>query len=155
MFNKIVNYITFIPWVLFFGKLIKMALKETKHKNLNFKWFRSNFSKIIHFDIIILILLFIYFASFEDTLVDRMLFSVMNLYLFVNTFYDKRNISNKSLDKKDIIPSIIIILLSLIPFILYEFKIIKVATVYLILFIYTVVAYILVILIRKFLALFK
>ena len=155
MFNKIINYITFIPWVLFFGKLIKMALKETKNKNLNFKWFKSHFSTIIHFDIIILILLFIYFASFEDTLVDRMLFSVMNLYLFVNTFYDKRNISNKSLDKKDIIPSIIIILLSLIPFILYEFKIIRVATVYLILFIYTVVAYILVILIRKFLALFK
>ena len=79
MFNKIVIYLTFIPWLLFFGKLVKMALKETKNKKLDFKWFKEHFSTIIHFDIIILILLFVYFASFKDSFVNMMLFSVMNL----------------------------------------------------------------------------
>ena len=150
MFNKIIIYLTFIPWVLFYGKLIKLALRETKDKKLDSKWFKKNFSTIIHFDIIILILLFIYFASFKDNFVDQMLFSVMNLYLFVNTFYDKRNKSNKVLDKKDVAPSILILLISLIPFVLYECKVIKLATTYLIAFIYAALAYIIVIAIRKF-----
>ena len=149
MFNKIIIYLTFIPWILFYGKLIKMALKETKNKKLNFKWFKQNFSIIIHFDIIILILLFIYFASFKDSFVNKMLFSIMNLYLYVNTFYDKRSNLNKVLDKTDILPSIIICLISIIPFILYELKIIKLATIYLISFIYAALAYIIVIVIRK------
>ena len=154
MINRIINYITFIPWILFFGKLVKMALKETKNKKLDIKWFKKYFSTIMHFDIIILILLFIYFASFKDSFVNKMLFSVMNLYLFVNTFYDKRNISDKKLDKSDIFPSIIILLISLIPFILYTLKVIKLTTTYTILFIYSVFAYILVILIRKFIGVF-
>lgn len=149
MFNKIIIYLTFIPWILFYGKLIKMALKETKNKKLDSKWFRKNFSTIIHFDIIILILLFVYFASFKDTFVNEMLFSVMNLYLFVNTFYDKRSNLNKVLDKKDILPSIIILFISIVPFILYEFKIIKLSTIYLLSFLYAALAYIIVIIIRK------
>ena len=149
MFNKIVIYLTFIPWLLFFGKLIKMALKETKNKKLDFKWFKEHFSTIIHFDIIILILLFVYFASFKDSFVNMMLFSVMNLYLYVNTFYDKRNISKRKLDNKDILPGIIILIISIIPFLLYIFKVIKLVTVYTILFIYAALAYLLVILIRK------
>ncbi len=149
MINKIIIYLTFGPWLLFFGRLIKMALKETKNKKLDYVWFKKHFSTIMHFDIIILILLFIYFAIYNDTFVDKMLFSVMNLYLFVNTFYDKRNISNKSLDKKDILPGLIIFLISLIPFLLYNFKIINLVTTYIILFIYAALAYILVILIRK------
>ena len=149
MFNKIIIYLTFIPWILFYGKLIKMALKETKNKKLDSKWFRKNFSTIIHFDIIILILLFVYFASFKDTFVNEMLFSVMNLYLFVNTFYDKRSNLNKVLDKKDILPSIIILFISIVPFILYEFKIIKLSTTYLLSFLYAALAYIIVIIIRK------
>ena len=149
MFNKIVIYLTFIPWLLFFGKLVKMALKETKNKKLDSKWFKEHFSTIIHFDIIILILLFIYFSIYNDSFVDMMLFSVMNLYLYVNSFYDKRNTSNRNLDKKDILPGIIILIISIIPFLLYIFKVIKLVTVYTILFIYAALAYLLVILIRK------
>ena len=78
-----------------------------------------------------------------------MLFSVMNLYLFVNTFYDKRSNLNKVLDKKDILPSIIILFISIVPFILYEFKIIKLSTTYLLSFLYAALAYIIVIIIRK------
>ena len=149
MFNKIMIYLTFIPWLLFFGKLVKMALKETKNKKLDFKWFKAHFSTIVHFDIIILILLFVYFASFKDSFVNMMLFSVMNLYLYVNTFYDKRNISKRKLDNKDILPGIIILIISIIPFLLYQFKVIKLVTAYTILFIYAALAYLLVILIRK------
>ena len=142
MFNKIVIYLTFIPWLLFFGKLVKMALKETKNKKLDSKWFKEHFSTIIHFDIIILILLSIYFSIYNDSFVDMMLFSVMS-------FYDKRNTPNRKLDKRDILPSIIILIISIIPFLLYIFKVIKLVTVYIILFIYAALAYLLVILIRK------
>ena len=147
MINKIIIYITFIPWILFYSKLIHTALKETKYKKINFSWLKKHFNNIIHFDILILIVLFYYFSKYDDYIVDKMLFSVINLYLFVNSYYDKRNISKNKLNKEDLIPIIIIVLISIIPFILYEMNE-NLLSIYQTLFIYSLFAYILVLIIR-------
>ena len=60
------------------------------------------------------------FASFDMEFVDKYLFAIMCLYLFVNFFYEKRNPINKKFWKENIIQIILLIIMNLIPFIYYN-----------------------------------
>lgn len=116
-------YLTFIPWFLYFASLCKNALKDLKDNKVTFKWIKKNIFKIFHFENIILFAIFFYFSAYYSDsnqiwLVDILLFSAINLYLFINRYYDK-NRSQAAIGTKDVSTILIIMLLIIIPIIYY------------------------------------
>ncbi len=117
--TNFIIYLTFIPWLLYFFSLYKNAIKDIKKVRINFDWFKKNILKIFHFQNIILFGIFIYFStSYKDAnqiwLVEILLFSAINLYLFFNSYYDKNRSENK-LTTGDISTLLITLLLVAIP----------------------------------------
>lgn len=121
--GKAIIYITFIPWILHYGFSVINSLKLTKSMKFNFEWLKKNFGKIFHIEEILLIAIFIYLSRYGNqtfsSIVHGMLFSVMNLYLFVNSFYDKRTITTNKVGLSDLKEIIILIVITSIPFIYF------------------------------------
>lgn len=121
--SKGIVYITFIPWFLYFFSLCKSALKDLQTYPISLKWFKKNILRVFHFENIILFSIFIYFSTYYSKsnqiwLVEILLFSAINLYLFINRYYDK-NRSNVVFSTKDLSTILLIILLILIPIVFY------------------------------------
>lgn len=120
---KTIIYITFIPWFLHYGFSIYNSLKLTKEMKFNFEWFKKNYNKIFHIEELLLIAIFVYLADYGtqtfSNIVKEMLFSVMNLYLFVNLFYDKRTMTTKKLGLSDLKEIIILLLVTALPFVYF------------------------------------
>ena len=89
--NKYIILVTFIPWILIVFVSVLSNLNNENYQKFSFKYLGKNFFKIFRLDTLLLILCFWYFASFHKTFVDKYLFSIMCLYLFVNFFYEKRS----------------------------------------------------------------
>ena len=146
MINELITYLTFIPWILVF---IKNSLDILNSKdNITFKYLRKNFFKIFRLDLLILIIVFFYFATFDKGFVHKYLFAIINLYLFVNSFYENKKALTKDLFKKKYLSIIITFVLMLIPIIYYIFKQNVIIT-YKIMFIYIYFESILILLIKK------
>ncbi len=117
--NKFIVFLTFIPWFLYFASLCKTAIKDLKDNKVTMKWIKDNFFKIFHFENLLLIAIFVYFSinyykASQIWLVDVLLFSSINLYLFINRYYDK-NRKEGIIGNNDIITILILILLCTIP----------------------------------------
>ncbi len=143
--TKIIVYLTFIPWLLYFSSLCNNAIKDLKENKVTKKWIKENIFKIFHFENIILFAIFIYFSAYYHNadqiwLVDVLLFSAINLYLFFNRYYDKNRNKGK-IGTNDISTILILLLITLIPFIYYVSKRNHVVTYY-ILFAYSFFNYI-------------
>lgn len=116
-------YLSFIPWFLYYVSMCKNAMKDIKKSDVNFKWFGKSFFRIFRLDNIILFAIYLFF-SFVNTdasqlwLVKLLLFSGINLYLYINSFYDKNKIREK-IKTDDISTVFIILFLSLIPIIYF------------------------------------
>ena len=115
MINNIITYLTFIPWTLVFVKnsLDKIGVKD----KLTFKYLKENFFKIFRLDLLVLIVVFFYFATFDKGFVHKYLFAVMNLYLFINSFYENK--VNKYKIKNKYITLIMIFILMFMPIVYY------------------------------------
>lgn len=121
--RTLIIYLTFIPWYLYFQSASKNALKDLNKNKLSLKWIKNNIMNIFHFDNLILFAIFVYFSknypnANQIWLVEILLFTVINLYLYLNRFYDKNNSKDK-LEIKDISIVLIILLLTLIPIVFY------------------------------------
>lgn len=120
--KNIFVYLTFIPWLLHFALISKNSLRMQQKNKLSKKWLKKNFFKIFEFDKLILTGIFIYFSLlYPDAnqiwLVEIMLFGVINLYLYINDFYNKNKTKQFSYNTKELI---IILLISLIPIIFFS-----------------------------------
>ena len=118
-------YLTFIPWILFYSSAVKNSIMYLKNIEFNFYWLKNNIFKAFHFkDLILYGILFYftssYYKSSQIWLVSILLFTMINLYLFINSFYDKHR-SNEKITSKDLSLIIVISLISLIPIIFYVF----------------------------------
>jgi len=142
------RYIAILPWLLFFSVYsynIFIKIYEKNKNNLK-TWFKKNFLKMFRIDMLILIAIFIFFLQFNNATVNIMLFFMINLYLFVNCFYDEQKSKNpKKIIIQHLIPFLLVVL---IPFLFY-FLTKKFVTTCLIMFGYSFFAYIIVILIKK------
>lgn len=146
--GRLITYITFIPWLLNYGVNIRNAIRSTKSEKITKKWLKNNLAKMIHVESLLLISIFIYFTKFDNNTVNKMLFSVMNIYFFINTFYDKRVDTRNKTEVNDISTILITIILSFIPLIIF-LKTNNLALTYLIDFAYVFFSYIVVITARK------
>lgn len=121
--QKILIFLTFIPWFLYYFSQTKSNLKIINNNKGDNSW-RKNFLDIIPINNIILYAILIYFSSYYDDsssifIVRIMLFSAINLYLFFNTISRKDYITIFE-DSKESIP-IKYILIALIPIISFFF----------------------------------
>ncbi len=121
--QKFLVYLTFIPWFLYFIETAKNFIKITRKTTINKKWFKENFLNLFRFDSLILFGIFIFFAKFykhadQIKLVKILLFAAINLYLYINTYYDKNKRKNH-IEAKDISTILIILIIMLIPIIFY------------------------------------
>lgn len=116
-------YLTFIPWILYFLSICKKALNEIKNKKINLEYIKKNFLRIFPFDTLILTALFVFVAKFYKEadqlwLAKVLLFSSINLYLYINTFYDESKKKIK-IGAGDISTILILVILMLIPIVFY------------------------------------
>ena len=121
--QKILIFLTFIPWFFYYFSQTKSNLKIIKNNKEDNSW-SKNFLDIIPLNNIILYAILIYFSSYYDNsssifIVRIMLFSAINLYLFFNTISRKDYITIFE-DSKESIP-IKYILIALIPIISFFF----------------------------------
>ena len=122
--QRFLNYLTFIPWLLYFVELSRNVIKIINTNEINKEWLKKNFFNIFRFDTLILIGIFIYFmityyhTADQIWLVEILLFSAINLYLYFNSYYDK-NKTDYHIDTKDLSTILIILIIILIPLIYF------------------------------------
>ncbi len=121
--REFIILLSFVPWLLFFLYKCKNTLKDLKNKRLTGEWIKKNLLNLFHFDNLILFGIFLFFCkTFKDSnqifLTKVLLFSCINLYLFINQLYEKKH-HKTILGVEDISTILIIILLSLIPIVFY------------------------------------
>ena len=119
--DRYVTFITFIPWILIIIVSMINNLNNEHYQNFSLKYLSKNIFKIFRLDTLLLIICFWYFASFDREFVDKYLFAIMCLYLFVNFFYEKKNTLKKSFWKENIIQLILLLITIAIPFIYYHY----------------------------------
>ena len=121
--SKFIVLLTFIPWFLYFASLCKSAIYNLNENKITWNWIKDNIFKIFHFENLILIGLFVYFSIYhykanQIFLVEILLFTSINLYLFINRYYDKTNVEYK-IGNKDITTIFVILFITLIPIMFY------------------------------------
>ncbi len=144
MIDKYIVLLTFIPWILFFIISGVRNLNNKKEIVFSFKYLKDNFFNIFRLDLLFLVGVFFYFASFEKEFVDKYLFLVMNLYLCVNSIYEKKKEFKKGFLKNNVIELILLFIIMLVPFLIYFIKNDTILT-YKIMLIYLVLEYLMVI----------
>jgi len=138
--KKFVVFLTFLPWLLYFSKMTKnVIIEETKGLKKDKNWWLENFFQVFQIDTLILVGIFVFFAKYHKDanqiwLVKVLLFSAINLYLYINTYHIKHN--NNSLDKNNISTVLILLIIMFIPILFYALTG-KYTTTYYILFVYS------------------
>ena len=94
--REFIILLSFVPWLLFFLYKCKNTLKDLKNKRLTGEWIKKNLLNLFHFDNLILFGIFLFFCkTFKDSnqifLTKVLLFSCINLYLFINQLYEKKH----------------------------------------------------------------
>ena len=122
--TKLVVVLTFIPWILYFLSSSSRTIKDFRRQKVNKQFIKENILKLFRFDNIILIGLYVYFSlTYPDAdqiwLIRVLLFASINLYLLLNSIYDKKNKGNLEKKEKNII--FMLAVLILIPIIYYAF----------------------------------
>ena len=118
--EQYIIWITFIPWILISIVSLINNLSNEHYQKFSLKYLSRNIFKIFRLDTLLLIICFWYFASFNKEFVDKYLFAIMCLYLFVNFFYEKQNRVKKNFLKENIIELILLLIVMIIPFIYYH-----------------------------------
>ena len=148
MINNYIIFLTFIPWIIIFIISSLRNLNNDNYQKFNSQYLRKNFFKIFRLDTLFLIIVFYYFASYDKNFVNQYLFAVMNLYLCVNSIYEKKEKYQKNFLKNNIISIILLIIVLLTPFLIYFIKKDLVLT-YKIMLIYLFLEYIIIIIINN------
>lgn len=152
--EKYIIFITFIPWILIVLISMLYNLNNENYKKFSLKYFSKNIFRIFRLDTLILIICFWYFASFDKEFVDKYLFTIMCLYLFVSFFYEKGNTLKKNFWKDNIIEIILLIIINILPF-LYYHQTGNLLNTYKIMLLYLFFEYIIILMVSYIAALFK
>ena len=111
--------LTFIPWLCHYAYYCNIALVEMAKTKVNGTYLKNNFNRIFRLETLLLMSLFMYFTTYHNLTVNIMLFMVINLYLFINIFYDNRYRNKKIIKRFDFFVIIPLLIISILPFIYY------------------------------------
>lgn len=120
--TRIIICLTFIPWILYLISSSSRIIKEFRGQKINKDFIKNNLFNLFRLDTIILILIYIFFsATYPNAdqiwLIRVLLFTSINLYLVLNSIYDKKN--KEKLVKKEYNIIFLLVILLLIPVIIY------------------------------------
>ena len=148
--DRLIVFLSFVPWLLYFVIYGMRAISDVEKLNDNnkFKWLKTHIFQIFRLDNLVLILVFYYFLKHHNNLVDKMLFSAINLYLFVSSLYDKPFREKGKLLRNHSILWIIVGIILIIPF-GYYFRTNNLQETYKLMFAYTFFAYLMFMLARR------
>ena len=145
--NKYITLITFIPWIFVYIIFMINNLNNKDYDKISLKYIKKNIFKIFRLDILILLIAFFYFASYNKLFIDKYLFAVMCIYMGINSFYEKKEKIKKVIFKEKYINIIVSLIIMLLPLIFYYIKG-NVEITYKIMFLYLFFQYILTIIIN-------
>ncbi len=101
MIGKVLKYLTFIPWIIYFIKLMyyRSGIIENKgyKRNKYFPYLNKNLFASINTKELLLFLMFLIFMQYENTTVLEILFSTIYVFLlidFLHTIKDKVKVKN-------------------------------------------------------------
>lgn len=120
--TRIIISLTFIPWILYLVSSSSRVIKEFRGQKINKEFLKSNLFNLFRLDTIILVLIFIFFSinypsADQIWLIRVLLFISINLYLLLNSIYDKKN--KEKLLKKEYNIIFLLVILMLIPIVFY------------------------------------
>ena len=138
--TRIIISLTFIPWILYLVSSSSRVIKEFRGQKINKEFFKNNLFNLFRLDTIVLVLVFIFFSvtypsADQIWLIRVLLFISINLYLLLNSIYDKKN--KEKLEKKEYNIIFLLVILTLIPIVFYLISK-KYTTAYYIMFGYSV-----------------
>lgn len=138
--TRIIISLTFIPWILYLVSSSSRVIKEFRGQKINKEFFKNNLFNLFRLDTIVLVLVFIFFSATYPSadqiwLIRVLLFISINLYLLLNSIYDKKN--KEKLVKKEYNIIFLLVILMLIPIVFYLISK-KYTTAYYIMFGYSV-----------------
>jgi|GEM_PF-5458989 len=144
--DQAIIYISFIPWLFYFISYSIKGIKDTKgvKRKKYVNWLKTHLLQIFRLDTLVLIAVFLYFTKHNNDFVDKTLFFAINLYLFVNSIYDKSFKNKNKVKWSEATLVIILLIITALPFAYYEYSA-NVQLTYKLMFSYTFFAYILVI----------
>lgn len=117
--NNCLILLTFIPWIAIFLKNIITNLNNPTYQKFLGPKFLPKIFKIFRLDTLLLVLVFFYFSSFDKAFVDKYLFPVICIYLFLNSFYAEKIPQNKNFFQDNWLKLFIILIIMLLPFLIY------------------------------------
>ena len=120
--TRIIISLTFIPWILYLVSSSSRVIKEFRGQKINKEFFKNNLFNLFRLDTIVLVLVFIFFSvtypsADQIWLIRVLLFISINLYLLLNSIYDKKN--KEKLVKKEYNIIFLLVILMLIPIVFY------------------------------------
>lgn len=120
--TRIIISLTFIPWILYLVSSSSRVIKEFRGQKINKEFLKNNLFNLFRLDTIILVLIFIFFSinypsADQIWLIRVLLFISINLYLLLNSIYDKKN--KEKLLKKEYNIIFLLVILMLIPVVFY------------------------------------
>lgn len=120
--TRIIISLTFIPWILYLVSSSSRVIKEFRGQKINKEFLKNNLFNLFRLDTIILVLIFIFFSitypsANQIWLIRVLLFISINLYLLLNSIYDKKN--KEKLLKKEYNIIFLLVILMLIPIVFY------------------------------------
>lgn len=138
--TRIIISLTFIPWILYLVSSSSRVIKEFRGQKINKEFFKNNLFNLFRLDTIVLVLVFIFFSvtypsADQIWLIRVLLFISINLYLLLNSIYDKKN--KEKLVKKEYNIIFLLVILMLMPIVFYLISK-KYTTAYYIMFGYSV-----------------
>lgn len=144
--NNIIICLTFALWIINYIFTIKKSIYYRNNSEKALIKNKINFG-IIYLLIIFIIFDLIYFSTPKIDIVRKLLFSAMNLYILINSFYfkEKNSINYKT---TDITVFLSLFVLTIIPFSIY-FIGHSYRTTYYVLFIYLILNYYMTIIISR------
>ena len=122
MIPRIIKFMTFIPWILYFIKIMFYRIVVIENKKLDkenyLKHLDGNMFSSINIPEIVLFSIFLIFMQYKKTLVLEMLFPTIYIYLLIN-FFQTLAKDCKRIQNKTFMVLSILLLMSIIGYFIY------------------------------------
>ena len=122
MIARVIQLLTFIPWILYYIEIMLYRITIIEGKECDrekyFKYLNKNFFNSFNVKELVLFCIFVIFMQWNNTTVLEILFPAIYIYLLINFFHSLANKCKKITDKWLMIDSVILLVVLIIYFLI-------------------------------------